>query len=94
MRGDQGLEFYTVWGRGFKCRSTAHVLFYCMTMEESTCSTKLGKENEGIAEITYSFFFLVGRAADLPWSFIYFLMVKLIRFTGRLYVWYDKNRGC
>ena len=57
MRGDQGLEFYTVWGRGFKCRSTAHVLFYRMTMEKSTCSTKLEKENEGIAEITYSFFF-------------------------------------
>lgn len=56
MRGDQGLEFYTVWGRGFKCKSTAHVLFYCMTMEESTCSTKLGKENEGIAEITFFFF--------------------------------------
>ena len=47
------------------------------------------KKNKGIAEVTYCSLWW-GRT-HLPWSFIYILMVKLRRFTDRLYVWYDSK---
>ena len=71
-RSDQVLEFYTVWGRRLKCRfiaATVRVLFYHMTVEESTCLKKLEKGNKEIAEVTYSY--LWWGWTDLPWSFIY-----------------------
>ena len=56
VRGDDILEFYIFLERGSNAgllRPLDHVLYYHMAVEESTCLTKLQKENEGIAEITF-----------------------------------------
>lgn len=52
-----------------------YVIFYYMIMEESICLRKWEKENEGIVEIIYFFFF---GEIDLIIFYVYFYIFKSV----------------